>query len=123
MSHIVKAKVEMKNVDCLNRAIKHLGLTNLGQGTHKLWSNQTAQGIGVKLPDWNHPVVINPTKGEAVYDNYGGNWGKQIELDKLVQRYTTEVTIDQAIAGGYTYEEETLANGDVELTMTALATC
>lgn len=123
MSHIVKCKVEMKNVDCLNRAIRHLGLENLGnRKQHQLFGGQKADGIAVKLPGWTYPVVINPESGEAVYDNYGGNWGKQEELDKLVQRYAIETTIDQAIAGGYTYEENRLPNGDVELLMTGLVT-
>lgn len=123
MSHIVTCKVEMKNVDCLNRAIKHLGLENLGnKKQHKLFGGQQAAGIAVKLPGWSYPVVINPETGVAVYDNYGGHWGKQEELDKLVQRYAIETTIDQAVAGGYIYEENRLANGDVELLMTGLVT-
>lgn len=120
MSHIVKSKVEMKNISCLERAIEGLKLENLGRKVHKLYAGQTAEGIGISLPAWNHPVVINPETGIAAYDNFGGSWGKQIELDKLVQRYTLEVTRDEAIAGGYNYEETTCENGDIQLVATQL---
>jgi len=106
MSHIVKAKVQMEHKQCLIRAAEHLGLQNLGEGRHKLYGRQHAEGIAFKLPDWNHPVVINTETGEVSYDNYGGSWGKQVELDKLVQRYSIERTKEEAeIAGGYTFEE------------------
>lgn len=111
----------MRLVAPLNRSITKLGLTNLGEGRHKLFDGSVHSGIAVKLPGWQYPVVIDHVKGEAFYDNYGGSWGKQIELDKLVQRYTIEVAADQAIAGGYTFAENVLANGDVELEMTAVA--
>ncbi len=123
MSHITTCAVQMKNVACLNKAIQHCGLRNLGQKTHQLWNNQSADGIGVQLPDWHHPVVINTTDGKAVYDNYNGGWGKQVELDKLVQRYSIETALEQADQNGYTYEEQTLANGDIELQLTQLASC
>lgn len=121
MSHIVKVAIQMKNVPCLERAIKHLQLDSLGNGTHTLFGSQKATGIGFKLPGWNYPVVVDPVKGEAVYDNYGGSWGKQIELDKLVQRYTIETSLEQAAENNYTYTETTLENGDVELQMVEVA--
>lgn len=120
MSHIVKCKVEMKNEGCLNKAISALGLQNLGNKVHDLWNGQKAQGIGVKLPEWSYPVVINPETGEAKYDNYRGSWGKQVELDKLVQEYSAQVAEEQALMSGYTVEREYAENGDLELNMTAV---
>lgn len=120
MSHVVTCKVEMKNRDALNAAIDHLGLENLGQGKHRLYG-RSVDGVGLKLPDWNYPVVINPETGEAFYDNYGGSWGKQLELDKLVQRYSIEVAEAQAMESGYNVETVDQENGDVELIMTQLA--
>lgn len=119
MSHIVTCNVQMKDKNCLDRAIKHCGFVDLGEGTHTLWSNQKVTGRGIKLPDWHHPVVIKED-GKAAYDNYNGGWGKQIELDKLVQRYAIETAVDQAVTGGYSYVENKLENGDVELTMTSV---
>ena len=121
MSHVVKAKVEIKNEACLVRAAEFLGLTNLGRDTHKLYNGQKAEGLAFTLPAWDYPVVINTDSGEVSYDNYGEHWGKQIELDKLVQRYSVETLNDQAAIEGYTVGEEELDNGDIELSMHAFA--
>lgn len=123
MSHIVKCKVEMKDEESLRAAIEHLGLELVDGGVNKkhiLYNRQEAQGIGFKLPGWSYPVVVNPESGEAKYDNYNGSWGKQTELDKLVQRYSICRTQKEAEAQGYTVVEEVQENGDVELTMTSL---
>ena len=122
MSHIVKCAVQLSNVPCLERAIDHLGLTSLGHKTHNLFGGATVTGLGFKLPNWSHPVVVDPVKGEASYDNYNEAWGKQIELDKLVQRYCVETTLEQAQMGGYQFVEETLENGDISIQMTQYAT-
>lgn len=121
MSHIVKANVEMKNERCLVKAAEYLGLENLGKKTHKLYAGQTAEGIGFTLPGWSYPVVVNPENGVAKFDNYNGAWGKQIELDKLVQRYSIEAITEQAELEGYNIEENELENGDVEMVMTSLS--
>ena len=112
----------MKNKPMVMESIRQLGLECLGEGKHKLFSNQTAEGIAFKLPGWSYPVVINPISGEAVYDNYGGNWGAQIELDKVVQRYSLEVAKEQAMLSGFSTTEEKLENGDVKLRMEAIQT-
>lgn len=122
MSHIVKVKVNMTNKPMLMESIRQLGLECLGEGRHKLFSGQQADGIAFKLPGWQYPVVINPTNGEASYDNFNGSWGAQIELDKVVQRYTLEVAKEQAMLSGFTTSEELLDNGDVKLRMEALQT-
>ena len=120
MSHIVKSKVEMKNKGCLLKAAEALGLQHLGNKTHTLYNRQTAAGHGFKLPDWKYAVVINTDTGEAKYDNYGGAWGKQVELDKLVQEYSLRVAEEQALMSGFTSERQLQENGDIELNMTAL---
>jgi hypothetical protein len=123
LSHIVKCKVEMKNTGALTKAIDHLKLNNLGRGSHKLFGGQVADGIAVKLEGWSYPVVINTETGEAKYDNYGGSWGKQVELDKLVQRYAVEVTREQALLSGFSVEEQLQANGNINLVMTEVVSC
>jgi len=122
MSHVVKCKVDLKAGSALDDAIKQLGLEDLGQGTFELYGRNKATGRGVKLPDWNYPIVI-ADNGEVKYDNYGGSWGKQVELDKLVQRYSVEAAQEQALLSGYTVNETTLENGDIELECQQLATC
>lgn len=124
MSHTVTCKVEMRDENSLRRAIDHLNLPLVEGGrigTHKLYGGQSAHGIAIQLPNWRHPVVIDPVTGTAKYDNFNGSWGKQIELDKLVQRYSIERTMEEAQVVGYNVEENTLENGDVELVMTQVA--
>lgn len=114
MSHIVKSSLKLVDAKMVEQAAKHNGFEIVGVGTHKLYNNQSATGLGIKLPDWNYPVVID-AEGTAHYDNYGGSWGKQIELDKLCQRYAIEVANYQAELEGYIVTEQQLENGDVEL--------
>ena len=51
------------------------------KGKHKLYGGNVYEGIGLQLPGWNYPVVINTETGLASYDNFNGSWGKEIELD------------------------------------------
>ncbi len=121
MSHIIQCKVEMKEKDALKSALDHLGLEVIPGDSHKLYGGSHANGIAFKLPDWHHPVVVDLTTGVAQYDNYGGSWGKQVELDKLVQRYTIEVAQEESVAGGYVLTENVLENGDVEVELEEIA--
>ena len=106
MSHIVKCKVEFKNETALTAAITALGLQNLGNKRHTLYDG-SYNGIGVSLPGWDYPIVINIDEGSAKYDNYNGRWGKQIELDKLTQQYSIELTRQQAESEGYEVNDMT----------------
>lgn len=120
MSHITTCKVEMTEIAHLEAAIKHLGLRTIGTKVHDLFAGQKAEGLGILLDDWRYPLVINVKTGEAKYDNYNGGWGKQVELDKLVQRYALAATEAKAKDEGYLYEERLQENGDVEVHMEQL---
>lgn len=118
MSHVV----QVRNIQCtdeiaLRSACEKLGLKVRDKGRHKLYGSQTAEGIAVDLPGWSHPVVINTDNGECRYDNFNGSWGKQDELDKLIQRYAIEAARNDANARGLQSMEETLENGEIKLTM------
>lgn len=119
MSHVVTCKVEMKDEQCLVRAAELLGLEVLPRQEHKLFGGQRATGIGVKLPQWQYPVVVDTETGVAHYDNYNGAWGKQVELDKLVQEYTAQTVIKTAEMEGYLVDRQVAENGDLTLTMEA----
>ena len=114
MSHIVKCKVQLWQGTALDRAIEACELQDLGVKTHKLYAGNV-HGRGVKLHGWNYPVVIDTDSGEAHYDNYGEAWGKQIELDKLVQQYSIGSIQEQAALSGMSVTESWQDNGDVEL--------
>lgn len=124
MSHTVTCKVEMKNEEALRNAIDFLQLPTINNGligTHQLYGGNTARGIGIKLPEWKHPVVVDLETGNAKYDNFEGRWGKQLELDRLVQRYSIERTRLESAVLGFNAAEEVLENGDVKLVMTQIA--
>ena len=106
----------MKDRVALEAAIARVeGAELLTGNRHKLYTSH-AEGIGIKLPNWHYPVVINPETGEAKYDNYNGGWGKQELLDALVQGYAVEKTRMEAIQAGRRVEEELdEATGDIRV--------
>src|SRR6185436_16663189 len=89
MSHIVSIKAKIRDPVALAAACQRLGLEQPVQGTAQVYSTP-ATGLIVKLPGWLYPVVIDAQSGEVSYDNYGGSWGAQSELDKLLQGYAIE---------------------------------
>lgn len=136
MSHTETVKVEMKDKDALTAAVQAIegasfvkagnekyatadargkvGTAEEAHGQHAIYSG-TYEGIGVVLPGWNYPVIINPETGEIKYDNYNGHWGNQDGLDQLVQGYSVEQIRLEAIRQGVSVDQETLENGDVRL--------
>ena len=84
--------------------------------TAKLFSAE-ASGLIVKLTGWHYPAVIDTASGEVKFDNYNGHWGKQQELDKLLQAYAVEKACAQARRLGNTVTEQALADGSIKLTI------
>jgi hypothetical protein len=116
MSHIVTIKTEIRDPAALAAACTRLGLKQPVHGTAQLYSNQ-ATGEIVELPKWTYPVVINTQLRQLSYDNYGGAWGDQKELDKLLQAYAVEKAKLEARKVGHTVTEQTLADGSIKLTI------
>jgi hypothetical protein len=69
------------------------------------------------LPGWRYPLVCRLAGGELCYDNYGGAWGEQCQLDRFLQAYAVEKTRREARRQGYGVTERLLADGAVELTV------
>jgi len=86
------------------------------QGTFPLYSSE-ATGLGVQLPRWRYPVVCETTTGQVRYDNFGGRWGEQVELDRLLQSYAVEKARIEARKQGHTVTEQALADGSIKLTV------
>lgn len=118
MSHIVQIKTEVRDENCVKLACQRLGLEAPKNGHHTLFAGQTADGLAVKLPNWQFPIVINLASGAVDFDNYNGSWGSQKELDKFLQAYAIEKAKYEAQKGGYSVYEETLGDGSVKLTLT-----
>ena len=130
MSHTIRVKkIQMNDMEALQLAVEsspkiHF-VSPTGQevtgiddatGKHRLYGGNPT-GIGIKLPGWKFPVVIDSTTGNISYDNYGGSWGKQDEIDGLAQKYVVEKTRLQAMAMNIQMaSEETLDDGSIEMT-------
>lgn len=114
MSHIVTIKTKVTDPAALNAACRRLGLEAPVQGTAKLFSSH-ATGLIVKLPGWTFPAVVDTASGEVKFDNYNGAWGKQEELDKLLQAYAIERAKSEARRVGHSVTEQPLSNGSIKL--------
>jgi hypothetical protein len=117
ISHTLTIKaVEVKNTECLTKACERLTIPAPEEGLHRLFDGTKRQGQAVRLKGWREPVVFDTNTGEALYDNYGGRWGEELELDRLLQAYTIEVAESEARANGYSeISEEVLTDGTVKV--------
>ena len=61
--------------------------------------------------------VVDTAVGGISYDNYQEAWGKQVELDRLLQVYAVEKTRIEARRAGHTLTEQTLGDGSIKLTL------
>src|SRR5688500_8286815 len=116
MSHIVSIRTQIRDSGALSAACTRLGLSQPTQGTAELYDGK-ATGDIVTLPGWSYPVVIDTTSGGIQYDNYNGAWGRQEELDKLLQAYAVEKAKLEARRAGHSVTEQALADGSVKLTV------
>ncbi|MCE9555404.1 MAG: DUF1257 domain-containing protein [Planctomycetes bacterium] len=116
MSHIVVIKTEVRDTAAIRAACARLHLASPTEGTVELFSGET-QGIAVQLPDWVYPVVCNVARGELKYDNFGGRWGDQKELDRFLQAYAVERARLEARKNGLSITEQQLADGSIKLTI------
>ncbi len=116
MSHIVQIETEVRDVAAVRSACGRLKLDEPVHGTFKLFSSE-ATGLGVQLPDWRYPIVCHTATGKVQFDNYGGHWGAQKELDRFMQSYAVEKARIEARKKAYTVTEQQLADGSVNLTI------
>lgn len=114
MSHIVTIRTEIRDSVALAAACSRLGLPPPVLGTARLFTSETTGQI-VQLPGWNYPVVIDTNTKQIHFDNYNGTWGKQAELDKLLQAYAVEKAKLEARKAGHSVTEQLLADGSIKL--------
>jgi hypothetical protein len=118
MSHIVSIQAELRDPAALGAACRRLGLAPPVEGTARLYSGQ-ATGWLVQLPGWRYPVVADVRTGELKADNYGGRWGEQSELDRLLQAYCVEKARLEARRAGHSVTEQNLPDGAIRLVIQA----
>ncbi len=117
MSHVVTLETKVQDRDALEAARARLNLPALQDGVFDLYSGKVT-GTAVQLPDWRYPAVANFETGDMKYDNFGGSWGRQEEMDKLMQAYTVEKASAEARRKGYMVEEQSIEDDGVRLVMT-----
>ena len=117
MSHIVQIKTEVRDTVAVQAACQRLGLEAPVLGTVTLFATE-ASGLLVRLPGWIYPVVFDTRSGQVRFDNYGGRWGEQVQLDRFLQAYAVEKATLEARRKGHTVTEQTLGNGSIKLTVT-----
>ena len=114
MSQVVTIHTRVRDAAALAAACRRLGLAEPVQGKAQLYSGE-AQGLVVRLPGWNYPVVFDAASGEARYDNFSGAWGEQKELERLLQAYAVEKVRVEARRSGHAVTEQPLPDGSVRL--------
>ena len=117
MSHIVRIKTRIIDAAALAAACQRLGLNAPVPGTATLFAGQQATGLIVNLPGWTYPVVADIVTGEVQFDHYNQAWGKQVELDRLLQAYAVEKTRVEARRMGHSLSEQRLSDGSIKLTL------
>jgi hypothetical protein len=116
VSHIVTIQTEVRDPVAVAAACRRLGLLEPTRGTAALFEGQAA-GLLVRLPGWLYPVVLDTDAGQVRFDNYGGSWGEQKQLDRFLQAYAVEKARIEARRTGYTASEQQLADGSIRLTV------
>lgn len=116
MSHVVTVKSEIRDPAALRAACQRLRLAEPAYETVRLFSAE-ATGWAVRLPEWRFPVVCHTDTGQVEFDNYNQHWGKQVELDRLLQSYAVEKAKIEARCRGHQVTEAQLADGSIKLTV------
>lgn len=101
-SHTTTIKSEFRDNDRLGAAAVAMGGKVLGMGEHKLYSEMKS-GFGFTLPGWRYPIVCE-ANGSLAFDNFGGSWGKQSDLDRLKTEYVIATAEQAAMANGWMTE-------------------
>jgi hypothetical protein len=112
----VTIATEVRDPLAVTAACRRLGLPQPASGTARLF-NAEATGLLVQLPGWVYPIVVDAAKGQLAYDNYGGAWGKQEELDRFLQTYAVEKARLEARKQGHSVFEQTLPDGSIKLSI------
>jgi hypothetical protein len=114
MSHIVSIQTKVHDPKAVLAACQRLNVPTPAEGTAELFSGE-ASGLILRLPGWYYPAVIDTLTGIIRYDNFGGRWGEQAEMDRFLQIYAVEKAKLEARRKGYTVREQELLNGSIKV--------
>jgi hypothetical protein len=113
---VVTIETEVRDPVAVADACHRLSLPEPVVGSVRLFSADVA-GLLVQLPRWRYPVVCQTDEGKILFDNFGGRWGGQVELDKFLQRYAVEKARLEARKQGFDVTETQLESGAIKLTV------
>jgi hypothetical protein len=116
VSHIVSIQTEVRDPVAIQAACGRLKLPEPVFGETKLFTS-SAVGWAVRLPEWRYPVVCDVATAKIAFDNFGGRWGDQRQLDRFLQGYAVEKARSEARRRGHTVTEQALADGSIRLTI------
>jgi hypothetical protein len=116
LSHIVTIQTQVRDPAAVITACQRLDLPPPSHRVVHLF-NDAAEGLAVELPGWHYPVVCDTASGGLKFDNYGGAWGDQKELDRFLQAYACEKAKLEARRQGHSVTEQSLADGSIKLTI------
>jgi hypothetical protein len=108
-------------MDILEKTCKKMGLQyKKGPVSESLYSGRNVKGdFSFNLPGWTYPVVVQDGGETLKFDNYGGSWGNNSELDKLKQEYAACLCEDEVCEMGFEITDRVmLDDGTIELTCT-----
>ena len=114
MSHIAQIQTSIRDAAAIRSACCRLRLPEPVFGAAKLFSGSKT-GWAVQLPEWRYPIVADVATGKVDFDNYGGRWGKQKELDRFVQGYAVEKAKIEARKKGHSVTEQHLEDGSIKV--------
>lgn len=119
MSHIASVKVKIKDMQALEAVCRELSIpAEIKTQQVSMYSGQIAAVATLRLPGWTYPVVVQ-ADGSVKYDNYGGRWGKQDQLNRVLRRYSERVAVSQARRMGMTVRRHEQNDGSVVLRLRA----
>jgi hypothetical protein len=105
VSHTAQIAADYSHPGALAAAVKALGGSIIGPGRHKLYDS-TRTGIGITLPKWTYPLVVEEG-GILACDDFRGQWGDVSDLDRLHEEYSWALTELAAQAQGWQTERTT----------------
>jgi len=107
-SHTTRVEFKIKDRDILISVIsRYPEIKLIGEGAHQLYSGPV-HGFAFHLPGWKYPVVLS--KDTLYYDNYGGRWGDQSVLDRILSEYKLALVESECLRLGWMYQTDLKSN-------------
>lgn len=114
MSHTTTIELEIKSLTALKTACRETSTPYKEMTSVRLFDGTVIEDCFSFTPSgWRYPVAAKD--GSLRYDNYEGQWGSDVELNSVKQRYAVNVQKEAARSRGYRVREERMAGGKVKL--------